>query len=182
MSVLYRKARPSDIQGIWKVIGKSLDDSYKKFDKNPLKLGAALKSGINVDCFYVAIMDNMFLIGVLGISSINKNAVEPKLKSFIGSFGVIKGIRNYNIFKKSNLVPIKLNDLSAYVHYACVLKEHQKHGVFKQMLAKALSDLKYYDYYASAPKYDLTYKEIMTHLSFNNFEERKDKFILIRRK
>ena len=176
-----RKANPRDTKQIGIIIGKCMGKEYKYISKHQLKLGAALISGIDPSNFYVAILNNFQMVGILGITKKNKGAVTPKKSSFIASFGVIPGlIKCHRYTKLLSHKHITLDDDSCFIEIACVLKEHRRRGVFKRMLEHAYDDLDYLNYYAESRKSYTDYITVLQRFLFRKISETRKSCVFLR--
>jgi hypothetical protein len=165
------------------VIGKCFTDDYKRIEKNPLKFGAALIKGVNPSMFYIAVKDSIQIVGVIGISDKEKKCINPKRSGFIAEFGVIKGLINFNKFKKISKVEIPQLEDACIIEYACVLNEYRGKHIFSNLFKTLLEDKPYIDFYASFSKNNETYRSILVKKEFKTQTSTfKNKYLMLYRR
>lgn len=144
--ITIRKAVEADRKQIAICIAEGFKKDFSSLCKNVQTVADAIESGIQIPRFFVAVNEEMTVIGALAIADCNGRSLFTNSKLYKKHFGFVKGIIASIVLKQEFEEPLSYPDTVGYLEYVCVLSQYRRKGITTKLLEYALHNSDYIDY------------------------------------
>ncbi|MDO5564910.1 MAG: GNAT family N-acetyltransferase [Eubacteriales bacterium] len=169
-----RKAKETDRMDIALCISEAFEKDFSVLCKDPSIVAKAINSGIIIDKFYVAELDNE-IVGVIAISNCNGRAVITDSSSYKKYFGFVKGLIAKMVLKEEFETPIDYPSTTGYIEFVSVRKSHRRKGIATTLINESLKLSEYSEYVLDVTDINTSAINCYSNFGFEEFNRIKEK-------
>lgn len=174
MNILVRKAKDGDRKDIALCISEAFEKDFSVLCKDIDTTAKAISSGIVIDKFYVAEVNNT-IVGVLAISNCNGRAVITDSSSYKKYFGFIKGIIAKLVLKEEFESKLNYPITTGYIEFVSVKKDYRRKGIATTLIKESLKLSNYNDYVLDVTDINTSAINCYNNIGFVEFKRIKEK-------
>lgn len=174
MEIIIRKAKDVDCTGIALCIAEAFEKDFSILCKDTITTAKAIRSGIIIDKFYVAELNNE-IVGVLAISNCNGRAVITDSSSYKRYFGFIKGVIAKIVLKEEFESELDYPITTGYIEFVSVKKDYRRKGIATTLIKESLKLSNYNDYVLDVTDINTSAISCYNNLGFEEFKRIKEK-------
>ncbi len=174
MKIIVRKANEVDRESIALCISEAFEKDFSVLCKDTITTAKAISSGIVINKFYVAEIDNN-VVGVLAISNCNGRAVITDSSSYKKYFGFIKGIIAKMVLKEEFESKLDYPVTTGYIEFVSVKKDYRRKGVATTLIKESLKLSSYDDYVLDVTDINISAINCYNNLGFEEYKRVKEK-------
>ena len=163
MKIIVRKAKNIERESIALCIAEAFEKDFSVLSKDIVTTAKAISSGIVIDKFYVAELNNK-IVGVLAISNCNGRAVILDSSSYKKYFGFIKGIIAKIVLKEEFQSKLNYPVTTGYIE-----------GVATTLIKESLKLSSYIDYVLDVTDINISAINCYNNLGFEEYKRVKEK-------
>jgi len=169
-----RRATETDRADIALCISEGFEKDFSVLCKYMKKVAKAISSGIKIDKFYVAEIENR-ISGVVAISDCRGRAVLTDSTSYRKYFGIVKGIIAKLVLKREFEAPLEYPVTTGYIEFVAVRKDYRKKGIATIMLKESLKLSQYHDFVLDVTDINSSAIQCYNKLGFEEFKRVEEK-------
>ncbi len=174
MKIIVRKAKNIERESIALCIAEAFEKDFSVLSKDIVTTAKAISSGIVIDKFYVAELNNK-IVGVLAISNCNGRAVILDSSSYKKYFGFIKGIIAKIVLKEEFQSKLNYPVTTGYIEFVSVRKDYRRKGVATTLIKESLKLSSYIDYVLDVTDINISAINCYNNLGFEEYKRVKEK-------
>lgn len=174
MEIIVRKAKSVERNNIALCISEAFENDFSVLCKDIVTTAKAISSGIIIDKFYVAELNNE-IVGVLAISNCNGRAVITDSSSYKKYFGFIKGIIAKIVLKEEFESKLDYPITTGYIEFVSVKKDYRRKGVATALIKESLKLSNYNDYVLDVTNVNISAINCYNNLGFEEYKRIKEK-------
>lgn len=172
--MIVRKAKNDDRMSIALCIAEAFEKDFSILCKNTNTVAKAISSGIIIDKFYLAELNNE-IVGVVAISNCNGRAIMTDSLSYKKYFGFIKGIIAKIVLKEEFESMLDYPVTTGYIEFVSVKKAHRRKGIATTLIKDSLKLSNYNDYVLDVTDINTSAINCYNNLGFEEFKRVKEK-------
>ncbi|MEH2954930.1 GNAT family N-acetyltransferase [Candidatus Merdisoma sp. JLR.KK011] len=169
-----RKAKETDRNNVALCIAEGFEKDFSILCKDKQKVADAIKTGLNMEKFYVADMKGN-IVGVLAISDCNGRAARAEKASLKRHFGFFKGIIGTFVLKEEFEKQLEYPITTGYIEFVAVRKKYRRQGIAAAMLQESMLLTNYQDFVLDVTDININAIKCYTSIGFEEFKRIPEK-------
>lgn len=174
IEMIVRKAKDTDRLSIALCIAEAFEKDFSVLCKNADTVAKAIGSGIIIDRFHVAELNDE-IVGTVAISDCNGRAVMTDGSSYRKYLGFIKGVIAKIVLKKEFETELDYPITTGYIEFVSVKKAYRRKGIATTLIKESVKFGDYKDYVLDVTDINTSAIACYSNLGFEEFKRIKEK-------